>query len=373
MSTAWITNLGIPGARDVTITRTLPASTNAYNIPDPGASCDFVMTAGTQTINGAKTFGSKITGTITGHSDADLALTGGTLSGDLNITAATANLYLTIKTTRASSTAGVQFLSCNNVDGTTLRDNNGALEVFVASLATPCLTLASTTGTATFNDKVGIGIAPNAPLHVKGSTHNEGMTLGSASTHNFAVTADDGAGYGIYIGNGYSGNSWIQCGRTNTTIAYSLVLQPSGGNVLQPSQPSFLAEYVAGSTNVTGDGTNYTMPWDTEVYDQGGNFASNTFTAPVTGRYLLTLSVSFLNTTTDHVYRRIFIVTSNRSYAQIHYHTLAETNHCMCLSVLVDMDASDTAYCTAQVGGTGKTVDILDDGQYNQFSGSLIN
>jgi hypothetical protein len=45
--------------------------------------------------------------------------------------------------------------------------------------------------------------------------------------------------------------------------------------------PAFLAVNATTRNNVTGDGTVYTVPFDTEVFDQGNNFAGNTFTAPI--------------------------------------------------------------------------------------------
>ena len=51
-----------------TISATAPSASRVVTIPDPGGAASFVMTEGTQTINGAKTFGSVITapnGTIT--------------------------------------------------------------------------------------------------------------------------------------------------------------------------------------------------------------------------------------------------------------------------------------------------------------------
>lgn len=55
-----------------------------YTIPDV-ATASFVMTEGAQTINGAKTFGSAIVGSLTGAASLNLLLTGGTLSGTLKI------------------------------------------------------------------------------------------------------------------------------------------------------------------------------------------------------------------------------------------------------------------------------------------------
>lgn len=48
------------GDTTTTITNASQAAARTYTIPDAGASASFVMTAGAQTINGAKTFGSAI-------------------------------------------------------------------------------------------------------------------------------------------------------------------------------------------------------------------------------------------------------------------------------------------------------------------------
>jgi hypothetical protein len=117
MSTAWITSLGFPGARDIFITYAVPAgSSKSYNLADVGANCDFVMTAGTQTVSGTKTFSgtTTISGTISpaidnttnlGSSSLQWAITYSSafeagrsgLSGSLSIypsTASTGYMYL---------------------------------------------------------------------------------------------------------------------------------------------------------------------------------------------------------------------------------------------------------------------------------------
>ena len=49
-----------------------------------------------------------------------------------------------------------------------------------------------------------------------------------------------------------------------------------------------------------------TVVFDKEVYDVNADFASNTFTAPVTGRYLWNVKISFKDKT------------NRESYADIH-------------------------------------------------------
>jgi len=147
----------------------------------------------------------------------------------------------------------------------------------------------------------------------------------------------------------------------------------TNGEITQSLQPSFLVTNGAGATDITGDGTVYTQLWPTEIYDQGNDFASNTFTAPVDGRYYLSATTDIRNILVGHNIREISIVTSNREYRWIFDESLAQNDQSLHVCALADMDASDTATVTIRVIGGTKTVDILGSGAHNNFSGSLIN
>tara|TARA_R110000751_G_scaffold26046_5_gene70012 strand:- start:16304 stop:17560 length:1257 start_codon:yes stop_codon:yes gene_type:complete len=148
----------------------------------------------------------------------------------------------------------------------------------------------------------------------------------------------------------------------------------NAGNVTKPATAAFLAYNSASDTNVTGAGTVITVDFDTEVFDQGADFATDTFTAPVTGRYQLNtgVAVAGLATATGIVLK---IVTSNRVYASSLFDGSAGTitDYTCMNSVLADMDAADTATITVGVYGiSGDTADISGaaDGR-TQFSGFL--
>jgi hypothetical protein len=81
--------------------------------------------------------------------------------------------------------------------------------------------------------KVGIGTStPSFLFHIVGKNANsEGMTLGSTTTGNFALTSYGGNAYGLFAGVCNHGNAWLQAGRYDTPTAYNLILQPSGGSV----------------------------------------------------------------------------------------------------------------------------------------------
>lgn len=127
------------------------------------------------------------------------------------------------------------------------------------------------------------------------------------------------------------------------------------------------------ATDVTGDNTTYTMVWDTEIFDTGADFASNTFTAPVTGKYRLSVSVraSDFGTSTNLV---VSIVTSNRTYSNNTSWAGAssETTRTVAFSVLADMDGGDTATVTLVCANGTKTVDVSGGATYNYFSGELV-
>ena len=78
---------------------------------------------------------------------------------------------------------------------------------------------------------VGIGTgSPQTWLQVSGSNGANSPTGGTASGAGLYVTNTDSR-YGLLIGTGYNGSSWIQNQRTDSTYQYNLNLQPVGGLV----------------------------------------------------------------------------------------------------------------------------------------------
>jgi len=153
-----------------------------------------------------------------------------------------------------------------------------------------------------------------------------------------------------------------------TTTAMSF---DANGIITKPLQPAFMARPSTGQDNIAN---NATIVFGTEVFDQNGDFSSNTFTAPVTGRYQLDVTLRANNLDTAAAYVRFFLVTSNRNYETIFdlgglsgdpaYWTFN-------INVLADMDASDTAFVKLSQGGGGS--DQADIGNVEaSFSGYLV-
>lgn len=149
------------------------------------------------------------------------------------------------------------------------------------------------------------------------------------------------------------------------------------GSIVEPLAPCFLAQISSNKTNVTGDGTEYVIIFDSEIYDQGNNYnpANGTFTAPVGGRYILSANfgISDLNSAV-HTAWELTLVTSNRSYVQT-YQAIPSGVTFMPVSftVVADMDAGDTANVHIIVSGSSKVVDIGTTAARTSFSGALIH
>jgi len=76
----------------------------------------------------------------------------------------------------------------------------------------------------------------------------------------------------------------------------------SNGHVLLPKVPAF---YVKKTGTQTAQAANEIVVWGEELFDQGGNFASNQFTCPVDGVYFFSVQWLTVSDSSQHdVYLR---------------------------------------------------------------------
>lgn len=154
----------------------------------------------------------------------------------------------------------------------------------------------------------------------------------------------------------------------------------SAGEITKPLTPAFLSYLGTTDSDVTGDGTNFTLGSGnalTVVFDQGGDFNTNgTFTAPVTGRYFFNSSVRLDDLTASHTTTYIQLVTSNASYTSLLFDGGGAFSPgdflIIPVSAFVDMDASDTATISVFAIGGAKVVDVVALGRGSSFSGFLV-
>lgn len=135
----------------------------------------------------------------------------------------------------------------------------------------------------------------------------------------------------------------------------------------------FSAVNAVNQENIATD-ANVQIDFGTEIADEGGNFASSTFTAPVTDKYILSCALSPSNVDQASSAIVLCINTSNRAY----YYRFDPSKFSgdipngfpLAFSVVADMDALDTAYVfVRQYGGTAQ-MDFDSGTAY--FMGSII-
>lgn len=169
------------------------------------------------------------------------------------------------------------------------------------------------------------------------------------TTGEFRIGVDDDASDAFKISQGSA------LGSSDTFV------MTAAGERTMPLQPAFLTFANADILNVTGDGTIYTVVFNTEIFDQGSDMTTTTFTAPVTGRYYFCINIDVQGLTSSHTNGLTQIVTSNRTYQGSNFNPWGITAGGVLgysQETFADMDASDTATFVLRILGGSKVVDI---------------
>ena len=214
------------------------------------------------------------------------------------------------------------------------------------------------------SNNVGIGIAsPAAKLDVSASS-------GTLFRAEYAGIAQLNIGNGGTSTNYYDGDTQIFRSGTGT----ERMRIDATGAVTMPHQPAFLVTKNSDQNNIA-TGSEVTVTWQAEVFDQNSDFASNVFTAPVTGKYLLTSAIRVDNLDTASNYYNFLFTTSNRVYRKIiDYGGLSgdPVYWFFSLTAIADMDAGDTASVKIYQNNGTAQMDIIGDVTRSYFSGYLV-
>lgn len=219
------------------------------------------------------------------------------------------------------------------------------------------------------NNRVGIGTAsPSFAISAVGGSRYQ-FSPNNTSGGGLAIQEVDSSTVGLHginhDNNAYKGISLFTGANAALTI-------DANGIINNPLQPAFSVSPSSLISNLAINSYT-TISFGTEHYDVGGNFASNTFTAPVTGKYQLSFQLYTLANDEDAAYTYWSINTSNREYFIIFdsgaFDQEIET-WTPSLSILADMDSNDTAYMRFyQSGGTAQ----VDLSTASYFTGVLIS
>ena len=196
-------------------------------------------------------------------------------------------------------------------------------------------------------------------------------TLGTGAASDKKIVFDGNA-QDFHIGLDDSSDS-LTIGLGSTLGTTSHMVFDATGAITKPLQPAFYVVNTNSNNNIATNNTEVTIEFDTERYDVNSDFNTSTFlfTAPVTGKYQLNVSLNISQLDTATTQYTIRLNTSYRNYLlAIDPEFGSDTLFPFSISTLADMDANDTAKVTlAQNGGTNQT-DVRDD-PGSHFSGFL--
>jgi len=198
------------------------------------------------------------------------------------------------------------------------------------------------------------GMDMSSDVTLSGTTPT--LTIGDAGAEDAAIVFDGNA-QDFHIGLDDTADDLViglgSALGTTTHMAFT-----EDGEITKPLQPCMLAVAASKQTNFALDG-DVTVVLGTEHFDIGSNFASNTFTAPVTGKYYIGYHIRLESVDTSATYYYINIVTSNRTYlANVIAPVFSSDpgNWDMPATIITDLDASDTVLLSIyQSGGTQQT------------------
>ena len=218
--------------------------------------------------------------------------------------------------------------------------------------------------------KVGIGTAdPTQPLHVVHASDNTIAKFESGDATAAIIIQDNGS---TNEANRIQVVSDVMSLRTGGSESMSI---DADGVVTKPRSPAFLTCQTTAQSNLTGDGTFATVSFGSELFDQGGNLSGSTFTAPVSGRYQFTAHLRPQGILSGHTTGFMYINTSNNAYqawyGSPYAMSAADAELEVAGTMIVDMDAADTAYIQLYVTGSTKVIDMPYGGNVT-FAGYLI-
>ena len=206
---------------------------------------------------------------------------------------------------------------------------------------------------------------------INGSTPT--LTIGDAGAEDTKIVFDGNA-QDFHIGLDDSADSLtIGLGSTLGTTSHMVI--DATGAVTKPLQPAFFVKSAQQSNLATA--TTHDVQFSSEVFDNNADFNTSTytFTAPVTGRYQINVQLKINSIDTAGDYYNASVDASNNGFMIFYYkpsQLFSEDANAfsMSSSMLIDMDANDTAKVTFRPQAGSAQADI--NANESLFSGFLV-
>lgn len=249
------------------------------------------------------------------------------------------------------------------------------------------------TGTGFFNNcKITSGTA--TALSIGTGTSVTVLNTDVASSNTNAIS---GAGTLIYGGLVFSSTSvtlqntlTLQLlGFTPANAVSGYVLTSTGtntsptwqSNLVNTLRPAFSAYLSTSATNVTGNGTTYTIIYNNTDVNNTASFSTGTglFTAPITGNYLFSYAIYLTTTSTwNNLFNSYLIINGTNSYKTLFPYGTPNTSNQIVYTALVPLTAGQTvgvgiaAFTVANTLNT-TVVGVASPLRSNLFSGYLVS
>ena len=313
---------------------------------------------------------------IQGSSNAILSL-GAT--DEIDLTATAVDLNGTLDVSGATTTAAITASGIIKTDDTTAATSttdgslqtDGGLSVALDAVIGDDLYMLSDASVIHFgaDSEITLTHVHNAGLILGGTTPT--LTIGDAGAEDAKIVFDGNA-QDFHIGLDDSADDLV-IGLGSTLGTTSHIVIDEAGHVTMPLQSCF-------SGNIGTEQANFainswtTMTFDTEIFDLNADYNTGTytFTAPVAGKYIFSCNLQFNNLDYDSTYWQSQLKTSNREYPMLdsgNQYGANPTNLGVCLSVIADLDAADTAYMRFYQGGGAAEADLRVE---SYFTGCLL-
>ena len=249
-------------------------------------------------------------------------------------------------------TGNADFNGDLDVDGTTNLDSvdiDGNLDVTGASNSV--VTLIKPQGAlADNNDNAGLYVLHQGTAGTGLRVRTDNALTGSNFAHVLVNNAS--ASINAFQVSQYGSGLIAKFDKSGTTAMQI----DNSGRVTKPLQTYFSVGKTGTTNNISNSGYE-DIVLDDETFDIGGNFASNVFTAPITGKYHFSINMRLDNVDVSASYYNVQINTSNRTHAQLFSRHGTDINYeNFMMTVVADMDVNDTAKIQIfQNGGASQT------------------
>jgi len=172
------------------------------------------------------------------------------------------------------------------------------------------------------------------------------------------------SGTAVALTAGHKITGFTSTGIDDNSASATAITVNSAGEVSKPLNPTVLSQLDATQSNVTGNDNQYSitgMTWN-DVLDYNADFSNGTFTAPVTGAYLINYAVHRTGLASSHTTGSTSIVGSNRTirlgYVSAYSAGAGGASYTESGSTILDMDASDTCYIRLEDAASSQTIDV---------------